>query len=70
MKKLDTFDDITLLLLFVKSFKYKVTPKVSVIRSWKNFDFDALDRLAEKGYIYAPHKSKSVMITEKGAERA
>ena len=40
-------------------------------RAWKGFDFEAMDRLFEKGYILDPRgKSKSVVITQKGLERS
>jgi hypothetical protein len=40
-------------------------------RAWKSHDWDALDRLHEKGYISdAKSKAKSVMLTEEGMARA
>lgn len=36
-------------------------------RAWKGFDWDAMDRLHEKGYISDPQgRAKSVMFTEEG----
>ncbi|HEX6086696.1 MAG TPA: DUF6429 family protein [Thermoanaerobaculia bacterium] len=36
-------------------------------RAWKGFDWDALSRLHEKGYISDPvGKAKSVVFTEEG----
>lgn len=36
-------------------------------RAWKGHDWDALDRLHEKGYISDPKsKAKSVVLTEEG----
>jgi hypothetical protein len=36
-------------------------------RAWKGHDWDALDRLHEKGYISDPRsKAKSVAMTEEG----
>lgn len=36
-------------------------------RAWKGFDWDAMDRLHEKGYISNPAgKTKSVVFTESG----
>lgn len=41
------------------------------IRAWKSFDWDALDRLHEAGYIFDPKtKAKSVAFTEQGQQRA
>ena len=36
-------------------------------RAWKSFDWDAMSRLHEKGYITDPvGKAKSVMFTDQG----
>jgi hypothetical protein len=41
------------------------------MRTWKGFDWDALDRLHQKGFISNPvGKAKSVVFTDKGLERA
>ena len=40
-------------------------------RAWKGFDWDAMDRLHQSGYITDPRgKAKSVVFTEDGLERA
>ena len=40
-------------------------------RAWKGFDWEAMDRLHEAGYITDPRgKAKSVVFTEEGLERA
>lgn len=40
-------------------------------RAWKGHDFDVLDRLYEKGYIYNPKgKAKSVVFTDEGLSKA
>lgn len=39
--------------------------------AWKGFDWDAMNRLHEHGYIADPReKAKSVVFTEEGLERA
>jgi hypothetical protein len=41
------------------------------VRAWKGFDWDAMDRLHQAGYITDPRgKAKSVVFTEEGLERA
>jgi hypothetical protein len=41
------------------------------VRVWKGFDWDALHRLYEKGYITDPRgKAKSVILTEDGLQRS
>ena len=40
-------------------------------RAWKGFDWEAMNRLHEKGFISDPHgKAKSVVFTEKGLVEA
>ena len=40
-------------------------------RAWKGFDFEAMDRLFEKGYIQDPRgKTKSVVLTQEGLARS
>src|SRR5260370_30532137 len=40
-------------------------------RAWKGFDWDAMNRLYEKGYISDPvGKAKSVVFTEEGMQRS
>ena len=40
-------------------------------RAWKGFDWDAMSRLHEKGYISDPvGKAKSVVFTEQGLQEA
>lgn len=43
----------------------------SVLRTWKGHDFGHMNRLHDKGFISDPRsKAKSVILTEKGRERA
>jgi hypothetical protein len=40
-------------------------------RAWKGFDWDAMDRLAQKGFISDPRgKAKSVVFSDEGLARA
>ena len=40
-------------------------------RAWKGFDFEVMDRLFEKGYIYDPRgTAKSVVLSPEGLERS
>ena len=40
-------------------------------RAWKSFDWEAMGRLHEKGYIIDPvGKAKSVLFTEEGARES
>src|SRR6266699_7287971 len=41
------------------------------VRAWKGFDWDAMNRLHEKGFIADPvGKAKSVVFTEEGLQEA
>ena len=40
-------------------------------RAWKGFDWDAMNRLHDAGYITDPHeRAKSVVFTEEGLKRS
>ncbi len=40
-------------------------------RAWKSFDWEAMNRLHQKGYISDPiGKAKSVVLTEEGLQEA
>ena len=40
-------------------------------RAWKNFDWDSLERLHQKGLIADPaNKTKSVVLSDEGLRRA
>ena len=40
-------------------------------RAWKQFSFDVMNRLHERGYILDPvNKNKSVVLTDAGLERS
>lgn len=60
-------DEVVLALLWLNSFG----DDFNTTRAWKSFDWDAMDRLYEKGYISDPKsKAKSVMLTENGLKLA
>jgi hypothetical protein len=57
-------DEMVLALLYLGMFSER-----SVRRAWKSFDWDALDRLHEKGYIWNPKTAaKSVVVNDSGAK--
>jgi len=62
----DKVDEAVLALLYLNFWNDRY-----VTRAWKGFDWDAMDRLYEKGYIGDPKgKAKSVVVTEKGQAAA
>jgi hypothetical protein len=59
-------DDAVLALLWLTMFEDR-----EITRTWKNHDWNALDRLHAKGFIAdAKSKAKSVVLTDAGRERA
>jgi hypothetical protein len=59
-------DDLVLALLHLTS-----TSNRGVVRAWKSHDWDALERLCEKGLISDPKtKAKSFVLSDEGAQRA
>ena len=62
----DKVDDVVLALLHLTSSSHG-----GIIRAWKGHDWDALDRLHERGLISDPKtKAKSVVLSDEGAQRA
>jgi hypothetical protein len=57
--------DLTLMLLYLNSFGDEGSR-----RSWKGYDFDDLNKLAEEGCISEGRRAKSVAIYDEGVERA
>jgi hypothetical protein len=59
-------EELTLALMYLASFK-----EGSVVRTWKGYDWDVMNRLAEQGLISNPvGKAKSVVLTEEGEARS
>ncbi len=59
----DKIDDAVLALLCLTLHDHR--------RAWKSFDWDAMNRLHEKGMIHDPvGKAKSVVFTDEGLHRS
>ena len=66
MLRAEDVDEAVLALLHLNAFEDR-----GVVRAWKTFDWDAMDRLHEKGLISDPKsKAKSVVLTEEGKRAA
>ena len=64
----DKVDEATLALMHLVTWKQK---KEFPWSSWKSFDWDALDRLHQKGLISDPkNKNKSVVMSDAGYEQS
>jgi len=59
-------DEMVLALLHLTTSKEK-----HGYRTWKQMDWEVMNRLYEKGYIFDPKsKSKSVVVTEEGVAKS
>ena len=59
-------DEAVLALLYLNFFEHE-----GVIRAWKGFDWESMNRLYEKGYIGDPKSTaKSIVVTEVGQSAA
>jgi hypothetical protein len=59
-------DEVVLALLHLNSFRDN-----SLIRAWKGFDWDSLNRLHDRDLIEDPKsKARSVVLTEEGVQLA
>ncbi|MCK4233279.1 hypothetical protein KAX75_02555 [candidate division WOR-3 bacterium] len=57
-------DEMVLALLYLTTFEDNYG-----LRAWKGMDWDAMDRLHEKGYIGSPKgKAKSVALSDEGVK--
>jgi hypothetical protein len=62
----EKIDEMVLALLHLTTFNEK-----SWYRAWKSMDWEAMNRLCEKGFISNPkNKSKSVVLTEEGVKKS
>jgi len=63
----DRVDEAVLALLYLTSFR----DEYDTVRAWKGHDWEALNRLHEKGYIGVPvSRAKSVLLSEEGYKQA
>lgn len=62
--KKDKIDEMILALFYLTTFENH-----GVVRTWKSYDWDALDRLYDRGYISDPKsKAKSVQLSKEGVK--
>lgn len=65
----DQIDELTLLLLYLTSFKEDIGIEV-LPRSWKGYPFESLNELTDNHYIVGSKRAKSVHLTEDGVKQA
>jgi hypothetical protein len=68
MNRNQVVKELTLMLLYLTSWTEK--KPYDYQRSWKGYDFDVLNELAEDGDISDSKRSKSVVIYEDGIDKA
>ena len=69
MEKKDMIEDLSLLLMYLTAFTEKAGDQ-TVLRTWKNYSFEAVDTLVDKALISTRHGNKSAYISEEGVRRA
>lgn len=76
-----TVKDLTLLLMYLTSWEEHLVPDLhkkpdrpgfhpQIRRTWKGYDFDILNELADEGLVNARNRSKSASFTDKGEAKA
>ena len=68
MNSNQTLKELTLMLLYLTSWTEKAP--YDYHRSWKGYDFDVLNELADDEFISDSKRAKSVVIYEDGVARA
>lgn len=73
-------EELTLLLMYLTSWnetgyiydeKSQIPKEKTIKKCWKGYDFNILNELTEKGYLYSEkHKNKSVTLTKEGEKQA
>ncbi|MBN2619875.1 transposase [candidate division WOR-3 bacterium] len=69
----EQIEELTLLLMFLTSWQENMGNKQNpliVNRTWKGYDFDIINTLVEKDEIRGSVRSKSVILTPQGMNRA
>ena len=61
----EAIDELTLALLYLCRFRVGKEPYWT---SWKNYDFDTIDKLDDKGYL--AQSRKTATLTEDGVRKA
>lgn len=62
--------DLTLMLLYLTSWEEKGSRNFGVRRSWKQYDWDAIDSLCDEGLISTNKRAKSAYLSDEACKRA
>jgi ribosomal protein S18 acetylase RimI-like enzyme len=63
-------EDLSLMLMYLTRFQDNNEFCRYMETSWKNYDFNALEKLEEKNLLYQPKKSKCAYLSEAGKSQA
>lgn len=63
-------EELSLMLIYLTRFQDNNEYCRYLENSWKSYDFDALDELESKEFLFQPKKSKCVYLSEEGKETA
>ncbi|WP_129688951.1 DUF6429 family protein [Gottfriedia acidiceleris] len=66
----EQIDELTLLLIYLTAFEENTVLGDTILRSWKGYPFDTLNKLSNSNLIFFSNRAKSVYLTEDGIELA
>ncbi len=62
--------ELTLILMWMARFSDQKIDNQPIWRAWKGYDFKVLDSLLENQYVTFSYKSKSILLMDKGINKA
>ena len=65
-----TVKELTMMLLYMTSWVEKERGFADCRRSWKGYDFDIINELADEGLISDSKRAKSVYLYDDGVDKA
>jgi len=66
----EQLEDLTLLMIFLQSWKEKLFDGTEILRAWKGYDFNVLNKLNDKEFVNDKPGNKSLYLTEKGIKKS
>ena len=69
MEREEIIEELSLLLMYLTAFQ-EGKGKEAALRTWKNYSFEAVDSLVDKGYILTRHGNKSAYFLDEGIAKA
>ena len=69
MEREEIIEELSLLLMYLTAFQEEKGEETA-LRTWKNYSFEAVDNLVDKGYILTRHGNKSAYFLDEGIAKA